>query len=676
MKKVARKYRGAVIALSVIMATVGAHAAQKKIRCNQIGFFPSSHKYGIAVGATSDRFYVINTATGDTGFGGVLGTAKLWTASDEQARVADFSPVASPGTYLLRAEGCDDSYPFTIAADVHDSIARGALKAFYYNRSSFELTEKFAGAYARAAGHPDTAVEVHPSAASSSRAAGSTISSPGGWYDAGDYGKYIVNSGISTYTIFAAYEAFPDYYDTLNLDIPESSNNLPDILDEALYNFRWMLTMQDTVDGGVYHKLTSANFCGMVMPDEDKLKRYVVAKSTAATLDFAAVCAQASRIFGAFETTLPGFSDSCLTAARMAWKWARANPDSIYSSAKISSPKVSTGEYGDGNVADEFVWAATELYIATEEDSFYTIAFPEPTLKGLNSLPSWPTVGTLALYSLALCNKKLDKITSEQIVAQLTTFAESSSSVAGSNPYKIAASTKDFGWGSNSSIANRGMVLLVAYKVTGDSLYLAAAIDQLDYLLGRNPLEFSYVTGYGDRTPMFIHHRPSAGDGIAGPVPGFLAGGPNPSLQDTSGCNYYTSKLPAMAYLDSTCSYASNEIAINWNAPLAFLAGGVAAAMRNTETAVVTGRGAKILPTVSFGNDLHGALRILALPDNEAVVTVYSLMGKVLARKTCARHSVLPATWPMQVVCVKVTPVVSSLKKWPHASAMILSGVR
>lgn len=120
-------------------------------------------------------------------------------------------------------------------------------------------------------------VYIHPSAQTDKRPAGSIISSPGGWYDAGDYNKYIVNSGISTYTLLGAYEHNPEYFDTLKLNIPESNNKIPDILDEALYNIKWMLTMQDA-DGGVYHKLTNPNFDGFIMPDEADQKRYVVEK--------------------------------------------------------------------------------------------------------------------------------------------------------------------------------------------------------------------------------------------------------------------------------------------------------------------------------------------------------------------------------------------------------------
>jgi endoglucanase len=153
---------------------------------------------------------------------------------------------------------------------------------------------------------------IHPSAASPQRSAGTTINSTGGWYDAGDYNKYIVNCGITMNTLLSAYEDFPKYFDTLNTHIPESGNKLPDILDEILYNLRWMLTMQDPYDGGVYNKCTNAAFDGMVMPGVTKLPRYVVQKGTTATLDFAAVMAQAARVF---KKHIPRLSDSCVKAA-------------------------------------------------------------------------------------------------------------------------------------------------------------------------------------------------------------------------------------------------------------------------------------------------------------------------------------------------------------------------
>jgi endoglucanase len=360
------------------------------IHVNQLGYYSSGTKTAIAVGATGNSFSLVSASTGDVAFTKDLGTSALWDASNETTKVADFSEFTTAGEYKVRTTGCDDSYAFKIGPNVCLDLAKASIKALYYQRASMALESQYAGTWARAAGHPDNAVVIHPSAASSTRASGTKISCPGGWYDAGDYGKYVTNSGISTYQLFAAYQAFTKFYDTLNLNIPESSNSIPDILDEALYNFKWMLTMQDNSDGGVYHKLTTENFCGFVMPASDNATRYVVKKTTPAALDFAAVAAQAARVFKKFDSQMPGFSQSCLDASLKAWKWARANKSVLYNQSNLNSqydPDINTGEYGDTDPSDEFKWAATELYLTTRADSFFTIAYPSGNLDNEYSLP-------------------------------------------------------------------------------------------------------------------------------------------------------------------------------------------------------------------------------------------------------------------------------------------------
>src|SRR5207253_3073778 len=86
---------------------------------------------------------------------------------------------------------------------------------------------------ARRCGHADERVLVHASAASPGRPEGTVISAPKGWYDAGDYNKYIVNSGITVYTMLAAWEHYPALFKDGQLNIPESGNGLPDLLDEV-----------------------------------------------------------------------------------------------------------------------------------------------------------------------------------------------------------------------------------------------------------------------------------------------------------------------------------------------------------------------------------------------------------------------------------------------------------
>jgi endoglucanase len=436
------------------------------------------------------------------------------------------------------------------------------------------LDKQYAGKWHRSAGHPDDVVLIHSSAASKQRPAGTIVSSVGGWYDAGDYNKYIVNSGITMGTLFSAFEDFPDYYDTLRIDIPESNNAVPDILDEAVYNLRWMLTMQDPYDGGIYHKCTNSEFDGMVMPGVTRAERYMVQKSTPATLDFAAVLAQASRIYKKYSNHFPGLADSCLKAAMAAWKWAQKNPLVAYNQKQINElhkPPINTGEYGDRNVKDEWLWAASELFITTNEKMFFDTVTRR--IQDAAVLPSWASVGTLGYYSVLRFSKGIPAFAGPVLKSMKDSVLHMADRMLQGitlNSFNVVMgqSSKDFVWGSNAVAANQGILLINAYLLSNNKDYLDAALQNADYLLGRNATGFSFLTGIGSKTPMHIHHRPSEADGITEPVPGLLAGGPNPGMQDK--CTYVHTDAER-AFTDDVCSYASNEIAINWNAPAVYL---------------------------------------------------------------------------------------------------------
>ena len=548
-------------------------SADSNIRVNQTGFYPNGPKTAIVLETSANQFYV-ESPDGKQAFTGKLNKSVKPNFAGKTTWVADFSAFSTPGKYVMYVPDAGYSYPFEIKTSVHQEVAIASLKAYYFMRASIPLKEKYAGKWARAEGHPDTAVIVHPSAASESRPAGTRISSPRGWYDAGDYNKYIVNSGISTSTLLSLYEDFPEYMKTVNLNIPESGNNIPDILNEVLWNLRWMLTMQDPGDGGVYHKLTNAAFDKFEMPDKADAIRYVVQKGTAASLDFAAVMAQASRIFHQFDKQLPGLADSCLNEANKAWEWAVKNPKIAYNQNAVNqkfSPPVTTGAYGDNDFTDEFIWAASELFVTTQQPKYLN----DINLLPDNSvpIPAWAQVKLLGYYTL-IKNGGLSAIKSlkelPEIKKRLLALADQMVEGADQTAYQTVMdkSARNFGWGSNSEAANQGVALIQAYKISPNKKYLLCALSNLDYLLGRNGTGYSYITGYGSKTPMHPHHRPSASDGVVDPVPGLLVGGPNPGMQDGI---KVPSLFPDEAYIDDERAYAANEIAINWNAPFAYL---------------------------------------------------------------------------------------------------------
>jgi endoglucanase len=578
----------ALISYLFILVSLATHLQAQQlddhIRLNQLGFYPNAPKIAVVINDSVDNnFYVVNASKDDTVYNGKLSEVHHSNNSSLTTRIADFSSFNKQGNYIVVA-GNKQSYPFSIEKNALHAVAVASLKGFYYIRASMSVETKYAGKWARAEGHPDTVVYVHSSAATTQRPEGTIIKTPGGWYDAGDYNKYVVNSGISVATLLSAYEDYPDYFKKLKSNIPESNDAVPDILNEALYNIRWMLTMQDPNDGGVYHKCTNTKFDAMEMPDKATEKRYVVQKSTAATLDLAAVCAQASRIFSNYKKQFPGLADSCLNAALKAWQWAEKNPGAIYKQEEMNKkfqPAITTGDYGDWNISDESFWASCELYITTNDREYLDIITGNKILNPI-SLQSWSNVKLLGFYSILRTEKALsdDKEEKLYIKNKLLDFADAYVNTISTNAFEtvMGGSKRDFNWGSNSDAANQSIVLINAYLITKNKKYLDAALTNLDYILGRNATGYCFVTGMGTKSTMHPHHRPSVADGIEEPVPGLLAGGPNPGRQD--GCKYEFTE-PETAYVDSDCSYASNEIAINWNAPLVYVSNAIEALQKN-----------------------------------------------------------------------------------------------
>lgn len=532
------------------------------IRYNQVTYFKGREKLINIVSDEDfdDATYTIKNDGGTTVMSGTVSSSDYWDPSESYVHTVDVSSLNAVGTYTFTTP--ERVIEFNISEDGYEDLAVASLKYYYFNRASQEITEELGAEFQRGSGHPDDVVIVHSSAASTGRPTGTIISAAKGWYDAGDYNKYIVNSGISTYTLLAAYEHFSDYYDALELELPERGGDMPDILDEIIWNLDWTLDMQDPEDGGVYHKLTGLNFSGEVMPEDYDLDRYVVQKTTAATLDFAGVCAVAARIFENFEDIKPGYSAELLQAAEDAYDWAEANP-TVY----FSQPSdVNTGAYGDNNVTDEFEWAAVELFISTGDQEY---------LEGIdvsqidNGIPGWNSMSPLALISMSYHRSAFDGVLDMDAVhAKLIETADALKNEVANSTLRVAMGGGDFFWGSNGQAGNQIMMLIRAYEIDKDASYLNAAFTAMDYLVGRNGTGYCYVSGFGDKPMIRPHHRISQADAVGAPVPGMIAGGPNPGQQDN--CSGYPNDYPASSYTDEWCSYASNEVTINWNAPLAY----------------------------------------------------------------------------------------------------------
>ena len=531
--------------------------ASSDVRACQVGYLPGEKKFAM-LAADAEGDVIVRRADDDAEVLRVTpGDAAEDADSGDTLRPVDFSDLREPGTYYLDAPGLGKSHPFTIGDDVFARPFRLALRSFYGQRcgTAVSMAPDFPE-YEYPACHTMVS-QFHPS--SGREGERNTV---GGWHDAGDYNRYIVNSGITTGTLLWAYELNADKLRDLNLDLPESGNGTPDILNEARWNLEWMLTMQDETDGGVWHKNTSANFSGFVMPQEDNDPMLIVGapsephKVTAATADFAAVMAAAARVYREFDAD---FADQCLAAAKAAFEWAVEHPESHYGRQPEG---INTGGYGDGNARDEILWAAAELFRTTGDDRYnaYFLDHYEDFELTATEAPAWPVVYQLAFYSYALADGA-DAEVAATMKQQAIAAADGIVERASANGYRNPMPGDQYVWGSNGNVANYGLMLRMADHFDPNRAYVDAAQDALHYLLGRNTFGKSFVTHVGSDWFMHPHHRPSGADGIEQPWPGLLSGGPNAG-RDTP---------PARQWVDDQDSYSKNENAINWNAPLVFL---------------------------------------------------------------------------------------------------------
>jgi endoglucanase len=550
--------------------STGDESARVAIKVDQVGYPLNGPKVAL-VSAPATIFEIRRSSVGGVVFRGTLEPPQRDPDSGDQVQAADFSGLRRAGSFYLVVPGVGRSWNFTVGKKVFEHTYYLTMRAFYGQRcgTAVDLGPEFPG-YAHAICHQHG--EFHPSSGASG-----PRDNIGGWHDAGDYGRYMVNSGITTGTLLWTWEIYGQKLKNIPLKIPESGNGTPDILNEVRWNLEWMLKMQDD-DGGAWHKQTSEHFSSFVAPEDDKLPSEVIGtgaapyKSTCATADLAAVGAIAARVYKPYDAK---FAARALDAARRAWAWTEKNPDVTFR----NPPGVTTGEYSDASCKDERLWAAAELWRTTGEaayHNFFLINFAE-FLPNLDSPPAenWSSVGSMGLWTYALSSRKdADPKAVAAIRERTLEAAHSVVERTRSNPYRVSMQARDYVWGSNGVAAGYGMYLLIANQFEPDNSFVDAARDNLHYLLGRNTFSLSWVTQVGDHPFQHPHHRPSGDGKQSGAWPGLLSGGPNARPQDKVLAAFPKDLPPAKGYADQLASYASNEICINWQASLVFLLAG------------------------------------------------------------------------------------------------------
>ncbi|HTV18414.1 MAG TPA: glycoside hydrolase family 9 protein [Polyangiaceae bacterium] len=573
-----------------------------RVRVSQVGYLPSGPKGATLVSEAAEPVaWQLVDRKGTVALRGMSTARGLDPTSGLAVHEIRFDRFRGHGQgFTLLADG-EVSYPFDIERDVYRSLRADSLFLYYTQRSGTPIEGAIAGeAYARAAGHVgvppnqgDFAVPCQPPEVSESIygepwTCDYTLDVEGGWYDAGDHGKYVVNGGIATAELLSLHErsltargADRAALGDGTLRIPEHGNGVPDVLDEARWELEWMLKMQvpagHPLAGMVHHKVHDAEWTALPLDAAaDPNPRELHRPSTAATLNFAAVAAQGARLYRRYDAS---FAATLLARARVAWQAALANP-ALY--APVADGAYGGGSYDDGEVLDEFYWAAAELYITSGEPEYRDAVLASPlhtadvfSVDGF----SWDSVAALGRMDLARFARGLpDRARVRRSVLEAADAIEAlAEAQAWRQPYAPADGV--WVWGSTSQILNNLVVLATAFDLSGHGHYRDAVLDGVGFIFGRNALNLSFVTGYGSVFSQNQHSRAYAAAldaSLPHPPIGTIAGGPNSELQDPLAASLLAGCAPQFCYIDDINSWSTNELAINWNAALAWVASFVA----------------------------------------------------------------------------------------------------
>jgi len=555
------------------------------VRVNQVGYLPAARKRAVvavedagagALSATVDgdvtSFTVRSTDSDD-----VVATGELSEPIDDEdageiVRQADFTDVTEPGEYVVEVgDGAARSVPFRVAPDVYAGTLVDATRLYSLKRSNTRIDD------------PVTGLDVDPGHTQDERAAmrardefhdaGESADVGGGWYDAGDYGKYVPPATLTVGQQLLAYELVPEAFEAeecdLPVDVPEADREagLPDLLVEAKFELEWLERMQRP-DGAVYHKVAGDTWPSIdTLPTEDTQQRYVYGLSTFGTATYAAAMAMAARVYAPFDAT---FADRALDNARDAFSYLAANPEPTF--RFDDGQDDGSGPYRKDDDLSERFWAAAELLKTTGEDR-YAEALHGPLADVFDKpvrAPVWndaTALGQWAYRSAAAA----DTDRAATLDAAFVDRADAIAAAVEADGHRVALDTDDYHWASAKLALARADVLLLANEIEPDERYVEAALDQVHYVLGRTPTGYSYVTGQGTHPPRNPHDRLVESTGVE--IPGMVVSGANANGDDDflAGFIAETDAPPAKAYVDAVPSYSANEWAIDYTAPL-FLA--------------------------------------------------------------------------------------------------------
>ena len=524
----------------------------QNVLMNELGYYPDQKKTAVYRGDKIPHFFVCNASDEGVVYFNSPSEAFINESTGETCYLLDFTEFDVKGRYYLEA-GTSQSVVFEIKDNVYDDAMDKLLRFFYLQRCGMEVSKELAGVFAHPTCH-DTPARIYGT--------DRFIDVNGGWHDAGDYGRYIVPAAVTIADLFLAIENNPKLLE-LNLRIPESGNQMPDILSEIKYELDWMLKMQDKETGRVYHKVSCAGFCGFIMPQEEREELIVCPASLTATADFAACMAMAVKFYDSYDKE---YANTLKAASVKAYEVMRE----IQVPGGFLNPEgVVTGTYEDKIEIDEQYWAAAQLYKAFGDEKYrkdFEAIAGEEILHGYG----WEDVGSFGNLAYITTNEfETDSELKNRIIQSMIDKAEKLYETAEKEAYGISFTKDDYIWGSNMYVAENASHMFDAYVLTKDEKFIDCARAHVDYLFGKNACNVCFVTGCGTNQIKEPHHRPSSA--AKQPMPGMLIGGPNSGLMDPDAQKSCSGLPPAKCFVDTLLSYSTNEETIYWNSALILL---------------------------------------------------------------------------------------------------------
>jgi len=466
----------------------------------------------------------------------------------------DFSSFVTPGVFKLKIQGLGTSFSFRIGDEALNDAAWHSCRSLFYSRDgssqkvppyadprwSHPIAHEFnttpGGRRIDAAYHwslensPLYAGEVTCPLSATSCPDASMKDMAGGWFDAGDYSKYVLNTCPTVWRLLNGYDMFPHQYgDDWNL--PESGNGVPDVLDEVQWELDWLEKMQ-AADGGVYDKVASEVW-EHGYPHESNLGgsfpvRYILEKGTAVTAITGAVFAQAHRVYKPFDSAR---ADVYLERAMDAHRFLLAHPTDVPVGGFKNPPGHISGPYYDNNDKDNRCWLAAELFRSTCNTTFAEqfetlydanhcyIGWNDFQMHGLRALWAYYFSGCPSYeYGEGLGSYR------SKIEATMKSHFTSLVAQSQGNAYRGTSRMNVYSWinfGAFSMIHAAQDLILGAYVFPEErAVYEEVMTRQVDIALGTNPLSQSYITGLGKKQVMHPLHWASRWNRSATPTPG------------------------------------------------------------------------------------------------------------------------------------------------------------